>query len=67
MDKINKEKSVWTAVLKIFKKYKKSTSTVKNTEVRSALVRIVNRIDTTNGKSIVVKIGDKYFRVRELG
>lgn len=76
------EKSVWnkiccifdklkllimTAVLNIFKKSKKATSTVKTTEVRSALVRLVNRIDTTDGKSKVVKIGDKYFRVRELG
>ena len=55
------------AVLNIFKKSKKATSTVKTTEVRSALVRLVNRIDTTDGKSKVVKIGDKYFRVRELG
>jgi hypothetical protein len=58
---------IMTAVLNIFKKSKKATSTVKTSEVRSALVRLVNRIDTTDGKSKVVKIGDKYFRVRELG
>jgi hypothetical protein len=58
---------IMTAVLKIFKKSEKDTSIVKTTEVRSALVRLVNRIDTTDGKSKVVKIGNKYFRVRELG
>lgn len=39
----------------------------KAAEVRRALVRIVNSLDTTDGKSRVIKIGNKYFRVRELG
>ena len=39
----------------------------KSTEIRRALVRIVNSMDTTDGKSRVIKIGNKYFRVRELG
>lgn len=39
----------------------------KSIEVRMALLRIVNRLDTTDGKTKVIKIGDKYFRVRELG
>ena len=51
----------------IFRKNKKEESHPKTAEVRSALVRIVNSLDTTDGKSRVVKIGDKYFRVRELG
>jgi hypothetical protein len=58
---------IMTAFTDIFKMKKDTTSHVKTTEVRSALVRIVNRIDTTDGKSKVVKIGEKYFRVRELG
>lgn len=56
-----------SAIINIFKKSDKETTTVKSAEVRSALVRVVNRIDTTDGKSKVVKIGEKYFRVRELG
>jgi hypothetical protein len=56
-----------TAITNLFKKSEKNNSIVKTTEVRSALVRLVNRIDTTDGKSRVVKIGNKYFRVRELG
>lgn len=39
----------------------------KSTEIRRALVRIVNSMDTSDGKSRVIKIGNKYFRVRELG
>lgn len=58
---------IMSTVLNIFKKSTKATTTVKTTEVRSALVRLINRIDTTDGKSKVVKIGEKYFRVRELG
>jgi hypothetical protein len=63
----NLNKSIMTAITNLFKKSEKNNSIVKTTEVRSALVRLVNRIDTTDGKSRVVKIGNKYFRVRELG
>ena len=39
----------------------------KSLTIRRILVRIVNSLDTTDGKTRVIKIGDKYFRVRELG
>lgn len=52
-------------------KFKKNSNhksvIVKSSTIRSALVRVINDLDTTNGKSKVVKIGDKYFRIRELG
>jgi hypothetical protein len=51
----------------IFRRNKKEESNPKTAEVRSALVHIVSNLDTTDGKSRVVKVGEKYFRVRELG
>ncbi|MFC4817230.1 MULTISPECIES: hypothetical protein [unclassified Flavobacterium] len=50
----------------IFRRNKKEEHP-KTAEVRSALVHIVSNLDTTDGKSRVVKVGEKYFRVRELG
>lgn len=40
---------------------------VKTDKERTEMIRIVNRIDTTDGLTRVIKVGDKYFRVRELG
>lgn len=52
---------------KFFNKSETVVAVARTMEIRSALVRVINRIDTTDGKVRVVKIGDKFFRVRELG
>lgn len=36
-------------------------------ELSSGLVRIAHKISSTSGEAQLVKIGDRYFRVRELG
>lgn len=58
---------IMSSFFDIFRRHKKDGSQLKTAEVRSALVRIVSNLDTTDGKSRVVKVGEKYFRVRELG
>lgn len=42
-------------------------STTKSPELRSALVRVAHKLSSDNSKTQVVKIGDKYFRIKELG
>jgi len=42
-------------------------SSTKTPEVRSALVRMAHSISSRNSATQVVKIGEKYFRVKELG
>lgn len=42
-------------------------SKYRTAEVSSGLVRIAHKISSTSNRSQAVKIGDKYFRVRELG
>lgn len=39
----------------------------RNPEIGSGLVRIAHKISSVSSQTQVVKIGDKYFRVRELG
>ncbi len=39
----------------------------KTPEVRSALVRVAHSISSRNSTTQLVKIGDRYFRVKELG
>lgn len=41
--------------------------TYRNPEVGSGLVRIAHKISSVTSKPQLVKIGDKYYRVRELG
>lgn len=48
-------------------KKNKNTTKVNTPEIGSALVRIAHKISSVNSQSQVVKIGDRYFRVRELG
>lgn len=42
-------------------------SKVNTPEVRSAIVRIAHKLSANNSKGQVVKIGDKYYRIKELG
>lgn len=39
----------------------------RNPEIGSGLVRIAHKISSVTSKTQVVKIGEKYYRVRELG
>ncbi|MFN8437412.1 MAG: hypothetical protein U0V72_07175 [Cytophagales bacterium] len=39
----------------------------RNPEIGSGLVRIAHKISSVSSHAQVVKIGEKYFRVRELG
>lgn len=41
--------------------------TYRSTEIGSELVRISHKITSTSSKPQLIKIGDKYFNVRELG
>jgi hypothetical protein len=50
-----------------FYKAKADKATTHNPEIGSGLVRIAHKISATSGESQLVKIGEKYFRVRELG
>ncbi|WGH74440.1 hypothetical protein P8625_10010 [Tenacibaculum tangerinum] len=45
----------------------KKTLRVDSPEVGSAIVRIAHKLSASNSKGQVVKIGDKYFRMKELG
>ncbi len=42
-------------------------SSIKSPELRSALVRVAHKLSSNNSNTQVVKIGDKYFRIKELG
>jgi hypothetical protein len=46
---------------------KKTTVSVYTPERGITLVKISHKIKTLGGKKQVVKIGEKYFRVKELG
>ncbi len=50
-----------------YMKTKRKHNVKKSYKIRRALVSIMRVLDTTDGKSRVIKIGNKYFRVRELG
>lgn len=39
----------------------------RNPEIGSGLVRIAHKISSVSSQTQLVKIGEKYFRVRELG
>lgn len=39
----------------------------RSAEISSGLVRIAHKISSTSGQTQMIKIGEKYFRVRELG
>ena len=39
----------------------------RNPEIGSGLVRIAHKISSVSSQAQLVKIGDKYFKVRELG
>ena len=56
-------------VMNIFRKLTtKSKKTVyRNPEIGSSIVRIAHKISSTSSETQLVKIGDKYYRVRELG
>jgi hypothetical protein len=41
--------------------------THRSAEISSGLVRIAHKISSTSGQAQMIKIGEKYFRVRELG
>lgn len=43
------------------------SKTYRSPEMSSELVRISHKISSTTSKPQLIKIGDKYFRVRELG
>ena len=42
-------------------------SSTKSPELRSALVRVAHKLSSNNSSSQVVKIGEKYYRIKELG
>ncbi len=54
---------------KINEPKEKSTKLIsfRSPEVGSGLVRIAHKISSTSGQTQLIKIGEKYFRVRELG
>ena len=41
--------------------------TYRNVEIGSGLVRIAHKISSISTQTQLVKIGDRYFKVRELG
>lgn len=45
----------------------KKTTKPKSPEMGSAMVRVSHKISANNSKGQVVKIGDKYYRIKELG
>lgn len=55
-----------SAIVNLFKKAEKPKNIQKSAEIRSAIVRILNKIDTTDGKVKLIKVDGRYFRVREL-
>ncbi len=50
-----------------FFSFKKKDRSVFTPETESAFVRVAHKISSSNSKSQIVKIGDKFFRVKELG
>lgn len=72
---------LWNKICSIFDRLKKRIMskvkeiTVKvtkkevyrNPEIGSGLVRIAHKISSVSSQTQLVKIGEKYFRVRELG
>jgi hypothetical protein len=79
MKKINKIKIVWNKICIIFVNLNKCIMnkliTIKTTkkevyrtpEIGSGLVRIAHKISSVSSQTQLVKIGERYFRVRELG
>jgi hypothetical protein len=41
--------------------------TMNNPEIGGKLVRLSHKLNSSSSKSQVIKVGDKYFRVKELG
>ncbi|WP_294250495.1 hypothetical protein [uncultured Chryseobacterium sp.] len=50
-----------------FFSFNKKERPVFTPETESAFVRVAHKISSSNSKSQIVKIGDKFFRVKELG
>lgn len=46
---------------------KTKVSNINSPEIGSGLVRVAHKIRSANSESQVIKIGTRYFRVRELG
>ncbi len=46
---------------------KKSHTKTSSPEVSSALVRIAHKISSNTSQAQLVKIGEKYYRIKELG
>ena len=81
MEKLTEKNSVWNKICCIFVKLKNiimnklRTIIIKTTkkevhrtpEIGSGLVRIAHKISSVSSQTQLVKIGEKYFRVRELG
>lgn len=44
-----------------------SKASHRSPEIGSGLVRIAHKISSVTGQTQLIKIGEKYFRVRELG
>lgn len=71
---MNKIKLLWNKFCNIFgimwnfkKKEIKTISKHRSSEISSGLVKVSHLIKSNSSKRQVVKIGDKYFKVRELG
>ncbi|EKT4502341.1 hypothetical protein [Flavobacterium psychrophilum] len=81
MEALTEKKSVWNKICCIFVKLKNTimnklrTIIIKTTkkevyrtpEIGSGLVRIAHKISSVSSQTQLVKIGERYFRVRELG
>jgi len=45
----------------------KHTSMINTPEMGSALVRIAHKLSSSKSEGQIVKLGDKYYRIKELG
>lgn len=53
--------------LKVLKEKAPKHAAYRSAAISSGLVRIAHKISSTSGQTQMIKIGEKYFRVRELG
>ncbi|SHI40972.1 hypothetical protein [Flavobacterium terrae] len=55
------------SLIKFFSSKTDKALSHRSPEIGSGLVRIAHKISSATGESQLIKIGEKYFRVRELG
>lgn len=55
------------SIIRLFSSKAEKALSHRSPEIGSGLVRIAHKISSATGESQLIKIGEKYFRVRELG